>query len=59
MPQTQSNTKDLSLCFLENYVLICHLLADRMETDCVGNTCQSIGQYSGHAFHNQTLMSHC
>lgn len=39
----QCNTKALSLCVLENYLLICHWLADKMET-CGAHTRQSIGQ---------------
>lgn len=41
---SQCITKSFVPFFLENYLSICHLLADMMETDCVAHTCQSIGQ---------------
>lgn len=54
---TDTEQECFVLFFLENYLSIGHLLADMMETDCLAHTFQSIGQYSGHVFHEQS--SHC
>lgn len=48
---SQRITKALSLSILENDLLICHLLAGMMETDCAAQTCQSIGQKREAVFH--------